>query len=178
MTIRSLFILATFATVIACVSDIEACSCVTIGDALTASRTQEALFRGRVVTAVMVLVGKDGGLIYKDGPEPLDGFVQRIVVFRVEELFKGSLPPIVTLITGSGAGDCGYVFEADKDYVVFANTTTERPKALLAGASRAWTSSICSFTQPAEKAVDLLAALRKAYPAREPVWVVWPPSVP
>lgn len=43
-----------------------------------------------------------------------------LVKFRVEKSWKGRLTREVTVATGQGGGDCGYRFEVDDSYLVYA----------------------------------------------------------
>jgi hypothetical protein len=153
-----------------------ACSCIQVGNAdpVATVRKTDAVFRARAVTTAMVLTNDDGAILRKSERETPTGFVQRLVALRVEELFEGDVAPLIILVTGSGAGDCGYVFEDGKEYVVFATLSSERRLARLARSAQVLTTSICTFTQPAEGATELLASLRAKFPPRQPVWVSWP----
>jgi hypothetical protein len=157
-------------------SNALACSCIQVGEAdpVAAVRGADAVFRARAVTTAMVLTNDDGAILRKNERETPTGFVQRLVALRVEELFKGDVAPLTILITGSGAGDCGYAFEDGKEYLVFAILSSEKRFARLAQSARVLTTSICTFTQPAERATELLSSLRTAFPPKQPVWVSWP----
>ena len=47
------------------------------------------------------------------------------VRFEVEKFWKGALKKEVTVFTGIGGGDCGYVFEVGQRYLVYAYTHNE-----------------------------------------------------
>jgi hypothetical protein len=156
------------------VTDAVACSCIQVGDALAAVPETDAVFRARALTSMMVLVNDDGTIVYKTGRQSPTGFVRRLVVLRIEELFKGAVAPLIVLVTGSGGGDCGYVFEDGKEYLVFAEMTSDKRMKTVVSSSEVLTTSICTFTQPAAGATALLDALRKKFPPKEPAWVSWP----
>jgi hypothetical protein len=157
-------------------SNAVACSCVQIGNAdpVAAVSGTDAVFRARAVTTAMVLTNDDGAILRKGEKETPSGFVQRLVAFRVEELFKGDIAPLTILITGSGAGDCGYNFEEGKEYLVFATLSSEKRLSKLARSAPVLTTSICTFTQATDAAAEVLIALRAKFPSRQPVWVSWP----
>lgn len=153
-----------------------ACSCIQLGNAdpVAAVTGTDAVFRARVITTAMVLTNDDGAILRKGERETPTGFVQRLVALRVEELFKGEVAPLMILITGSGAGDCGYAFEDGKEYLVFATQSSEKRYARLARSTPVLTTSICSYTRPAESAAELLLSLRTKFPPKQPVWIAWP----
>jgi hypothetical protein len=43
-----------------------------------------------------------------------------VVRIYVQDVWKGTLPDVVTIYTGLWDGDCGYNFEIDIEYLVFA----------------------------------------------------------
>jgi hypothetical protein len=150
-----------------------ACECMRIGDALLAAQHEEAVFRGSVLARVSVLVDDNGKVIdRRDAQTHKSGYVRQIVILRVDQAFKGELPPLITLVT-EGTGDCGYPFQVRNDYLVFASPTTIPSMTGLVGGSRAWTTSTCTFTQPARGAADLETALTKKFGTREPLWIAW-----
>jgi hypothetical protein len=147
------------------------CSCFQ-SEPLESVAQTDAVFRARAVTAVMVLTGDDGKVVYDS--QTGTGSVQQIVALRVEEVFKGDVAPITLLVTGSGGGDCGYGFEEGKEYVVFANVTREKRMTALVHAPNVLTTSICSSTRPAADATDLLTALAKKFPPKKAFWISRP----
>lgn len=64
----------------------------------------------------------------------------RIVEFDVRRVFRGPQQTHVSIITGLGTGDCGYVFLPEENYVVYASSA---PGGI-------WFTSICSGTNTAE----------------------------
>lgn len=71
------------------------------------------------------------------------------VQFDVIESFKGDPVETLHVITGTGAGDCGYIFELGGEYVVYARGS----EALLG-------TSICTLTGPASNPSSGLFELR------------------
>jgi hypothetical protein len=155
--------------------NVLACSCVQVGNADPAGAVggTDAVFRARAVATAMVLTNDDGAILREGDRETPTGFVQRLVVLRVEELFKGDVAPLTILITGSGAGDCGYAFEDGKEYLIFATWRSEKRLTRLAGSAKALTTSICSFTQATGSGAEILESIRSKFPPRRPVWVSW-----
>jgi hypothetical protein len=153
-----------------------ACSCIQVGkpDPIADVSGTDVVFRGRAIATAMVLTNSDGAVIRKNRQETPTGFVQRFVVFRVEELFKGEIAPLTILVTGSGGGDCGYAFEDGKEYLVFGTLSSEKRFTKLARSGSVLTTSICTFTQATAGATELLTSLRAKFPPKEPVFVSWP----
>jgi hypothetical protein len=86
----------------------------------------------------------------------------RRVRFRVSEAFRGTSAGAggeVTVLTGSGGGDCGYPFKEGREYLVYASRT---------GATGEMTASICSRTRPIEDAASDLEYARAAVAGRAP----------
>ena len=155
------------------VSDATACSCIRIegADPVAAVTDTDAVFRARVVATAVVLTNDDGTIVEKSEGHGQAALVQRLVAFRIEELFKGEVAPLTILVTGGG---CGYEFENGKEYVVFATWTSEKRVTTLARSAPVLTTSICSFTQLADDATALLKSLREKFPPRKAFWLSWP----
>jgi hypothetical protein len=153
-----------------------ACSCIQIGgaDPIAAVGGTDAVFRASVVKSEAVLANDDGAILRSGQRETATGYVQQLIVLRIEEVFKGEVAPLAILITGSGVGDCGYTFEEGKEYLVFASFSSEKRLTALARSAPVLTTSICSFTRAAEGASELLISLRTKFPPKQPVWVTWP----
>lgn len=140
----------------------EACSCyhsnVQCGAAGDFWKTQ-AVFVGRVLS------------IENLAPRSLPRFFgRRKVRVRVVEGFRGTAAgqPDVSVLTGSGGGDCGYPFRVGEEYLVYASRNEE---------SGELTTGICSRTRKAEDAsTDIeysrLAAVGRA-PAGRVLGEVW-----
>jgi len=85
-------------------------------------------------------------------PGPERGYLQRRIRLEVLERFQGALEGNVTLLTGLGGGDCGYPFQVDGIYVVYAHE--DRANSPILG------TGICTRTAPVERAKEDLAFLR------------------
>jgi len=77
----------------------------------------------------------------------------RRVRLRVGETLKGAPGRTVTILTGWGGGDCGYPFDDQIDYLVFAHQTDR---------GRLYTT-ICDRTSELANAADELRVLRSLY---------------
>src|SRR5581483_8506117 len=66
----------------------------------------------------------------------------RVVSFAVTRVFRGRKEEHVSVVTGLGAGDCGYDFQTDHAYLVYASK----------GPSGFWFTSICTGTEAIEDA--------------------------
>jgi hypothetical protein len=128
-----------------------ACSCVPMGPACEMAGQASAVFAGVVVEVPAEIVQPNGA------PPPLSG--DRTYTFEISEPFLGATGrgKQITVLTGSGGGDCGYRFERGRAYLVYAYTTPD-------GVLRA---SICSRTAPAEDAEEDLRYLRSLATAAE-----------
>jgi hypothetical protein len=60
----------------------------------------------------------------------------RVVEFEVTRVFRGTHQALLSIVTGLGTGDCGYVFWPGESYLVYAS----------AGPGGEWFTSICSGT--------------------------------
>jgi Tol biopolymer transport system component len=120
------------------VRPVWACSClpVTPSDALEAA---DAVFAG-VATEIEM---PSGTVISSDDP------VQ--VQFRVQQRWKGSQVQRLTVTTALDSAACGYTFQADQRYLVFAHSVDGQ-----------LTTGLCSGTQPLAQATEALAFLNEA----------------
>lgn len=66
----------------------------------------------------------------------------RVVEFEVSRVFRGANQERVSIVTGLGTGDCGYVFSPGASYLVYASSW---PGGI-------WFTSICSGTNAIEDA--------------------------
>jgi hypothetical protein len=78
----------------------------------------------------------------------------KVVTIRVDRAWKGVEAETVTVRTPSGDGPCGYAFQKDQAYLVYAN----RPEAE-GDAKPQLHTNICTRTKPMADAKDDLAAL-------------------
>jgi hypothetical protein len=151
----------------------DACSCVTLGDP-NGVPAGDVLFLGTVVTTEMVVLD-EGRTTFSASPDAQHkGAGYRLVVFRVIEKWKGDIAPLVVVVTRTGAGDCGYVFETGRNYLVDAEWTSDKALKAVAASERALATSLCSFTAPEAKSGELLAKLRKEFRAEVPIYFRWP----
>ena len=74
------------------------------------------------------------------------------VVLIVDRAWKGVLRDSVVIWTGTGSGDCGYPFQVNERYLVFAT----------AADSGAFSTGICTLTQPVATASEYVRALGEA----------------
>jgi len=74
------------------------------------------------------------------------------VVLIVDRAWKGVLTDSVVIWTGTGPGDCGYPFQVNERYLVFA----------AAADSGAFSTSICTLTQPLAAASEYVRGLGEA----------------
>lgn len=122
-----------------------ACSCVPPPPPVEALESADAVFSGSVVSVEDSFRETDFGRI-----------PQRRVVLELDRVWKGceaadggERPRRVELVTGSGGGDCGYGFEDEGRYLVYAREA----------ADGSLTTSICSRTAKLDNASDDMAAL-------------------
>lgn len=115
-----------------------ACSCAeeTINEALGRSG---AVFEGRVVS------------VDSESTQP---DAKNLVTLRVVRSWKGMNEQTVTVETAASDSVCGYRFEVGKRYLVYATRDDDDELAV----------SLCSRTQPIEKAGEDLGALGDARP--------------
>jgi hypothetical protein len=124
-----------------------ACSCLPIGTAQQEQAKSTLVFHGKVSAIEQRSSKMDKSSLMLTwewitvmfGAEPLsepDLHYQR-VGFVVKQTLKGDANSNIQLTTGIGGGDCGYPFEFDKEYRVYAR-----------GIDAALTVNICSLTSP------------------------------
>ncbi len=124
----------------------SACSCIGPIVACESAWTTDAIFVGKVLKIGLAT-------------EPAERFVFRIkpVQFAVVEAFKGAEVGELTVTTGLGGGDCGYDFQPNQTYLVYAHRNPQ---------TRVLSAGICSRTASVEGAAEDLAYLRG--PFRQP----------
>ena len=120
----------------------HACICTTPTTLRAALRSADAVLRARVV-AVDALPPDAGGAWVSAWPEG------RRIRLEVTRVWKGQLSEPAEVFTGFGHGDCGYPFEPDREYLIFARRV----------ASGRLVTAVCTGTQLAGEAVSNLAAL-------------------
>ena len=140
--------------------DAAACSCVPPGTVQQERDQSTRVFVGRVTSIERRTPETDKGWLtvatewirqlFGATPHAADrDFPYKRVSFAVTETFKGTPESHVELGTGMGGGDCGYVFEPGKEYVVYAR-----------GQEGALDAGICSLTGPSSESRSGLQVLR------------------
>ena len=124
------------------------CDCMTNGTVEEARAAAEAVFEGRVVSV------RDTIIQFQESQQGM-----RAVTLRVGGAWKGVRSETVTLVTGWGGGDCGFLFETGEAYLVYAY----RRRGVIGEPPLA--TSICSRT------VELAAAAADVRALGEPVWI-------
>lgn len=107
-----------------------ACTCPEAGGPLEEMAVFDAVFAGRVVS-VEHTFDPDGGSL-----SPWD---HSKVGFRVSTVWKGDVAESVELVTPTTGESCGYAFEEDTNYIVYASGSAIRG---------GYTVDICSRTAP------------------------------
>jgi hypothetical protein len=90
-------------------SIVYACSCAEPPSVETQVERSEAVFAGRVLEVAEQKSAR--------------GYMTKAALFEVGQIWKGGAESQIVIHTGSGGGDCGYYFEAGKDYLVYAHST-------------------------------------------------------
>ncbi|MDQ0417357.1 hypothetical protein J2Z48_001530 [Croceifilum oryzae] len=111
--------------------DVQACSCVPLGDPIKEADKSSAVFVGQVVKLE-------------------DDANQHIATLHVSKRWKGELDPELTVYTALSGAACGFEFEMGKEYLVYA--TKENGHL---------TTTICSRTKLLSEAQADLDALNK-----------------
>jgi hypothetical protein len=128
-------------------SPVMACSCVADVPIPTEFSQSDAVFIGssvRIVDNYVPILSTLDSLLYKSGSSPYffdkgwksSGFT---IFFKVTTSWKGVEKSLISVSTGRGGGDCGYPFQADQEYLVYANHAYGNPNKYLV-------TSICSRT--------------------------------
>jgi hypothetical protein len=81
----------------------------------------------------------------------------RVVEFDVSRVFRGPNQAHLSVVTGLGTGDCGYVFRPGESYLVYASS---RPGGI-------WFTSICSGTSATEDSGTPIRFLAGEKPTQE-----------
>ena len=116
----------------------EACTCAGNIPPCQSAWDADAVFLGRVVEVIRENT-------------PLQTSTLRVRL-EVTEAFRGDVRSEVTVVTGSGGGDCGYPFVTGQTYLIYGTWQTSRA-ALYTG--------ICQRTKLATQAAEDLAYLRQ-----------------
>jgi hypothetical protein len=132
-----------------------ACSCpeMSLDEAMSRAK---AVFRGRVMR-VDTVTGKD---IH---PYTHREFTQEHVQARVQVLasYRGAARDSIRVATGVGGGDCGFPFDLDEEYLIFAEEATG------IHSQADFSTDLCMRSRPVEHAeADLVALGDPQLPAR------------
>lgn len=94
-----------------------ACSCIGEMSVKKALKKSDIVFIGKVISKEKITITQK-----LSGTESNINQYYYKVTLSIEQLYKGKIKTNTTeIITGVGGGDCGYGFEVDKKYVVYAN---------------------------------------------------------
>lgn len=124
-----------------------ACSCMPNQGAMDELEHSEAVFTGTVTSM------EERGSIF--------GGESKAVHFQVKEIWKGVSSSEQTVLTGWDSASCGFGFEAGKEYLVYADSSS------LYGDAEELTTSLCSRTAETNHAAEDLAVLGKGEPPIE-----------
>lgn len=97
--------------------NIWACSCFGESDIKESFDKSDIVFIGKVISIQEVKITQD----FAGTESFIDRYYSKVTL-SIEQLYKGNLESNkVVVFTGVGGGDCGYHFDLDKIYVVYAN---------------------------------------------------------
>ena len=105
--------LAFFAFLLMCPAA-RACDCALDPTPCMAFTHTAVIFAGRVSRISNIEVSLKSG-------DPKIRYPQRSVTFEVLKAYRGLQAKTVDVSTGEGGGDCGYLFERGREYLVYAN---------------------------------------------------------
>ena len=96
-----------------------ACSCIGESDIRQEVRSTDYIFKGKVVSIEVITIENE--------EFPNLKFSQQKVTIELEKKYKGRLSKNmkITLFTGMGGGDCGFKFNLDQSYIVYADKIKE-----------------------------------------------------
>jgi len=137
----------------------EACECSTTPDAASALSRDDAVFRGRV-SSVRDRLGParrtwywvKGWFSNRPLHDDSEGYLACCgleATLDVTGSWKGVSKQQVQVVTGRGAGDCGFVFERGVEYLVYARKLSSGDLA----------TDICTRTKPLARAAEDLTIL-------------------
>jgi Tissue inhibitor of metalloproteinase len=119
-----LLLLISMAAYFATAPCVYACSCIPSAPPQEAREAATAVFRG-TVSSVLPTTGTVGSL-----SEPV------LVTFRVSQVWKGPKYTELSVATSASGASCGFIFEPNKEYLVYAY-----------GSATALEASLCSRTR-------------------------------
>jgi len=117
-----------------------ACSCVKPQGVKEELSRSDQVFSGKVIS----IKNEKGS----------NGIIKKVVLFKVNQTWKGSKVTKIKITTGLGGGDCGYPFQKNHDYLVYANKSDMYGK-------KEFVSVICSRTNDLASAKGDLAIIGK-----------------
>jgi hypothetical protein len=103
-------------------------------------------------SAVFIGVVSEISETKRPGPSKGDFYPSKLVRLSVVEMFKGVAAPEIDIETGNGSGDCGYLFERGKRYLVYGYGAPRSDQHM--------GTNICTRTKPIEQANEDLDYLR------------------
>ncbi len=130
---RSLIFVFAFSIIVILFSPaiVKACSCMSSGPPCQSYWNTPVVFSGRVVEITTPKIEETRSA----------AFPEKTIRFAVNQAFRGISGTTVEVVTGMGGGDCGYDFELNENYLVYADNYKGK---IYAG--------ICSRTQLLSKA--------------------------
>lgn len=144
MRLRLVIDLLIFASTLAPIAS-QACSCLPVGTAQQEQAKSTLVFDGKVSAieqrsskldkSSLTLAWEWVAVMFGAEPSSEPDIYYQRVGFVVKQTLKGDAYSNIQLTTGMGGGDCGYPFEFDKEYRVYAR-----------GTDAALTVNICSLT--------------------------------
>src|SRR5690242_14340431 len=128
----------------------RACDCALDPTPCMAFTHTAVIFAGRVSRISNIEVSLKSG-------DPKIRYPQRSVTFEVLKAYRGLQAKTVDVSTGEGGGDCGYLFERGREYLVYANPNPDTVSL---------STGICQRTRLLSEARDDIDYLsRRDYPA-------------
>lgn len=115
-----------------------ACSCAMPGSPTEEMAKSGAVFSGKVIE----IVDRNKNGLTHSSADPME------VVITVDEIWKGIDESQVVVVTERDSASCGFQFEVDKNYIVYASKDGDQLRA-----------SLCSRTALLSAAVDDLSEL-------------------
>lgn len=130
---------------------VHACSCIGRASVDQAYASTQLIFSGKVLADSVVKI---------DSKEmPGASYSQKHYRFSVTNTYKGRSMSTVAIETGMGGGDCGFRFELNKEYIVYASLKND--------SLRIYSTTIC--TRTAAFSIDEDLALLKLSQKKESI---------
>lgn len=109
-----------------------ACQCKRRPPVCQAFFANSEIFSGTVVSRTPVTAASRG-------KSYVSGYQYK---FSVDRTYRGATSGTALVGTGSGGGDCGYIFHEGRRYIVFANGSNGRIGTSICGLTAPWTSAL------------------------------------